>query len=159
MGRAVVEMGDFGWILCQAKWALGSLYRFRDLDSALKLRLIKTLVLPVLLYPPVPLHALSRTSISRLQKVQNAAIKFALGVRWDEFRTMESMHEETSIQAVNVRLRDLASKVWNRMEDEDWELFRHVRELHRNTPGRQHAWFPQSLLALELDPAPEPRYV
>ncbi|MPC43095.1 hypothetical protein E2C01_036732 [Portunus trituberculatus] len=38
----------------QARHALGSLYRFQDLDPRLKLHLVKTLVLPVLMYPLSP---------------------------------------------------------------------------------------------------------
>ena len=91
-----------------AKQALGTLYRFRDLDRGLKFHLIKALVISVLIYPPVPTHAFSRNAISRLQRIQNAALRFALDVRWDQFRTMESMHEEASIPALNVRLQDLA---------------------------------------------------
>ncbi|KAG0714335.1 hypothetical protein GWK47_001602 [Chionoecetes opilio] len=62
----------------RAKSALFTLYRFRDLDAGLRLHLVKALFLPVLTYPPIPLHALSRTAISRLQRVQNAALRFVV---------------------------------------------------------------------------------
>ena len=142
----------------QAKQSLGHLYYFRDLNRNLKLRLIKTLVIPVLMYPPIPTHAFSRSAIGRLQKVQNAALRFALDNRWDDYRTAESMHEEASTPALNVRLHDLAVGVWQRLLDLGWEQYASLQELHQGAPQRQHAWFPRSLLALERDPAPEPRY-
>ena len=141
-----------------AKLALGTLYRFRDLNRGLKLHLIKTLVIPVLTYPPVPTHAFSRNAISRLQRVQNSALRFALDVRWDQYRTTESLHEEASIPALNVRLQDLASQIWQRLETMGWEQYNNLLELHREAPERHHAWFPRSLLTLEANPAPAPRY-
>ena len=135
-----------------------TLFRFRSLNPQIKLRLIKALVIPVLTYPPVPIHALSNRSISRLQKVQNSALRFALNTRWDDFRTSESLHEEASIPAINIRLADLASSVWQRMAEEGWDQFRRIQELHEEAPDHQHPWFPRSLLALERVPNPIPRY-
>ena len=142
----------------QARAALTTLFRFRSLSTRIKLRLIKALVIPILTYPPIPIHALSKTAVSRLQKVQNSAIRFALGTRWDDFRTSQSLHEEASIPALNIRLHDLATSIWQRMAEEDWDQFRTIQDLHDGAPDRHHAWFPRSLLALERDPNPAPRY-
>ena len=144
--------------VCKARAALATLYRFRSLDTKIKLHLIKALIIPILLYPPIPTHALSRNAISRLQRVQNSALRFALGTRWDDFRTSESLHEEASIPAINIRLHDLAYSTWQRMAEEGWDQFRLIQELHEGAPDRSHAWFPRSLLALERDPNPAPRY-
>ena len=128
--------------------ALAILYKFRELSQ--------DMVLPILTYPPIPLHALSRNAIKRLQRVQNAAIRFALGNRWDEFRTTESLHEETGVPAINIRLNQQASLVWQRMADENWDQYRALRDLHDAAPDRDHSWFPRSIRALERDPAPTP---
>ena len=84
LGLSVSTGGYTGHVsqrVSKAKAALTKLYRFRDLATGLKLHLIKALVLPILTYPPVPLHVLSKTAISRLQKVQNSALRFAFGTR------------------------------------------------------------------------------
>ncbi|XP_063850376.1 uncharacterized protein LOC135094309 [Scylla paramamosain] len=85
---------------------------FRPRGSTLGLvRLIHgALILPILTYPPVPLHALSKIAISRLQKVQNSALRFALDTRWDDFTTTASLHEAASLPALNVRLHEMAAK-------------------------------------------------
>lgn len=147
-----------GQRVARAKSALARLYRFRDLDTKLKLHLIKALVVPVLTYLPVPTHAFSRRAISHLQKVQNAALRFAFDTRWDDFITTESLHEASSLPALNIRLHPMATQVWQRMEDEGWEQYLSLRELHEGAPDRQHSWFPRSLLTLERDPNPVPRY-
>ena len=96
----------------RTKAALTKLYRFRDLATGLKLHLTKALVLPIFTDPPVPLHVLSKTATSRLQKVQNSALRFAFGTRWDEFTSLASLHEAASIPTLNVRLHEMAAKVW-----------------------------------------------
>ena len=47
-----------------ARVALTRLFCFCDLNTKLKLYLIKALVIPILTYPLVPTHALSKRSIS-----------------------------------------------------------------------------------------------
>ena len=155
LGLSVSTGGYTGHVsqrVSKAKAALTKLYRFRDLAIGLKLHVIKSLVLPILTYPPVPLHVLSKTAISRLQKVQNSALRFAFGTRWDDFTSSESLHEAASIPALNVRLHDMAAKVWQRMEDEEWGQYLVLKTMHEETPQRQHAWFPRSLLRLENNP-------
>ena len=141
-----------------AKAALANLYRFRDLDTKLKLHLVKAMVIPILTYPPIPTHALSKRAISRLQKVQNAGLRFAFNTRWDDFTTSERLHEAASIPAINTRLHHMALKVWERMEAEGWEQFLALQEQSEGAPDRDHACFPRSLLALQNNPNPEPRY-
>ena len=138
----------------RARAALGRLYRFHDLEATLKLRLVGALVLPILTYPPVPLHALSRTAKSRLQRVQNSALRFALNTRWDDFRTTESLHIEAGLEPVNIRLHHLARKLWETLELEGGDQFTSLQELHAAAEGRSHSWFPRSILALEAEPDP-----
>lgn len=144
--------------VCRAKSVLTTLYRFKDLSPRIKLQLIKTLVLPVLTYPPIPLHSMSRSAISRLQKVQNAALRFVENTRWFHFRSIKALHEVTSLPALNVRLNELATRVWDQLEAEGGQQFQTLQELHRQAPARNHSWFPRSLLTLERRPVPEARY-
>ena len=113
-------------------------------------------MIPVLTYPPVPTHAMSRTAISRLQKVQNAALRFVFDTRWQDFIRNEELHEWASLQPINIRLHELAAKVWKKMEDGGWEHFLALQNLHADAPDRQHRGFPRSLLKLEREPDLEP---
>ena len=138
----------------KTRTALATLYRFRELEPKIKLHLVKALVLLVLTYPPIPLHALSKRAHSRLQRVQNAALRLASGVVWDDYIRTVALHEEADILPVNVRLHQLAARVWQRMADENWEQYLALRDLHEATSDRDHSWFPRSIRALESDPAP-----
>lgn len=66
------------------------------------------------------MHALSRTFLSRLQKVQNAGLRFVYNVRWDYFTTAEAQHEAASLPALNVRFHAVAVRTCERMEAEKW---------------------------------------
>ena len=138
----------------QARRALTTLYRFRSIDTKIKTHIIKTKILPILTYPPTPLHALSHTAISKLQKIQNAALRFALGVRWDDFRTNKSLHEEADIPPLNTRLHELAFNVWEAMAVGGWRQYEHLRALHEDAGNSSHLWFPRSLPRLGQPPEP-----
>ena len=49
---------------------LRKLYRFQALPEKIKLRLVTSLIIPILTYPAVPLHTMSTTQILKLQVVQ-----------------------------------------------------------------------------------------
>ncbi|KAG0706852.1 hypothetical protein GWK47_024249 [Chionoecetes opilio] len=69
---------------------------------------------------------------------------------------MESLHESVDLPAINVRLHHMASQVWLRMQEEDWEQFLVLQKLSDAAPDRSHGWFPRSLRALRDDPDPAP---
>lgn len=116
------------------------------------------MVNPALTYPPVPTHALSIRSISRLQKIQNAALRFAFNIKWDEFRTSTSLHLAAAIPPINVRLNQMARDVWVRMADKEWELAITIRDLSLVAESDEHRWFPRNLGALKTG-KPEPSYL
>ena len=142
----------------QARTALNRLYRFRGLAERHKLHLVKALIIPVLTYPPVPTHAMSRTSISRLQRVQNAALRFVYNVRWDDYITNEELHQRAGLPPLNIRLHEMAKKVWTKMEEEGVPHYQQLRDVHDTAQGRSQAWFPRSMLRLEQQPDPDPVY-
>ena len=82
------------------------------MDPKIKTHLIKTLVLPVLDYPPIPTHAMSKTQISKLQKIQNKALRFALNQRYPFTLNTTEQHETAKIAPINVRLHNQATKIW-----------------------------------------------
>lgn len=92
--------------------ALEKLCRFSDMPINVKTHLVKTLVLPVLDYPPIPTHALSNAQLNRLQVVQNKALRFATGKRYPYALTTEDLYALTKTLALNIRLHQQAEKIW-----------------------------------------------
>ena len=53
------------------------LKRFRTASDKTRVHLYKQLVLPIMEYPPVPTHALSKSRFTTLQRVHNRALRQA----------------------------------------------------------------------------------
>ncbi len=62
----------------KGKGILSKLKRFNNLTPKLKTTLVKTLLLPVIEYPPIPLCSISKTQKINMQKVVNKAIQFII---------------------------------------------------------------------------------
>ena len=84
------------------------------------MQMIKTLVLSYLYYPPVPLHLANKSQMRKLQSVQNDCLRFAYGVKWDDFISNKRLHNEftTVLRPVNQELFWRAKKTWTSIRDE-----------------------------------------
>ena len=96
---------------------LDSILRFRNLSSSCKIKLYKSLVQSALTYPTVPLNASYKTGFIDLQRVQNRALRFITGTRWNDFRTSESLHQECNILPINQTIHKQAKKTWEHIKD------------------------------------------
>ena len=85
-----------------------------------KLQMVKTLVLPYLFYPPVPLHLASKTQMRKLQRVQNNSLRFAYGVKWDEYVSSKRLHNEyrPAARPVNQVLYWRARDIWEGIKND-----------------------------------------
>ena len=137
----------------QASRALTKLYRFYNFHQKIKTHLLKTLTLPIIDYPPIPTHALSNTQISRLQKIQNKALRFATGQRYPYTLNTEEIHTITKTLPVNIRLHHSALKIWQRLEDLQHPIY---TTLLANTENitRYNSRFPSSLNTIHNMPQP-----
>ena len=103
----------------RARAELKKLARFRYLKTKLKVRLYKTLILPLLTYPVVPLNICSKTQIKRLQVIQNDAIRWIKNERWPATCPLDLRHQELKIEPMDLRIRRLAEGVWNKIHEEN----------------------------------------
>ena len=124
-----------------AQRELDKLWRFRYLQRKLKIRLYKTLILPLLLYPVVPLNTLSKTQLKRLRTVQHRAIEWIFNEKWPIRCPYAQRHVDAKIEQLSDRLKRLAEGVWSKIYDEDSNFFRQTLLLPTDLP---HARFPSS---------------
>lgn len=122
----------------------------------IKVHLIKTLIIPVLDYPPIPTHALSKSQISILQKIQNKALRYAYNQRHPYTMNTMQLHEAANIEPINIRLHYRAAKIWDTIQTQQIPLYTQLTE---NMGNIQHynRHFPSSLNTLN-NPPPEPCY-
>ena len=99
-----------------AKMTLKSLYRFRELPTKTKKTLYLTLVRSKLIYPIAPLASANITNIKKMQRIQNAGIKFILKYDWQEHKTMQQLHEEINIKPINIEIYERNIKIWRKIE-------------------------------------------
>ena len=117
--------------------ALSSLERFRDSSVKTKLHLYKAFILPLLTYCPLALSLSAPTNILRLQRIQNRAIRFALGTKWYDFRTSLSLHEESDLPPINLILHHRSFKQLTHFPDKHpitYDLINDLPLAYRHLP-------------------------
>ena len=87
------------------------LKRFNNLTPKLKTTLAKTLLIPVLEYPPVPLCAISKTQKRNLQIVLNKALRF-IDRNEGDIISVEDLHRKYNITPLNISIHNKACKIW-----------------------------------------------
>ena len=114
LGLHVTKTGYTEHITQRKQYAnrmLSKLYRFYNMPTNIKLHLIKTLILPILDYPPIPTHNLSKTQISKLQTTQNKALRYATNQRHPYTLNTEDIHNITQTLPINIRLHQKARDI------------------------------------------------
>ena len=93
----------------RANHQLVKMKRFRKLDPKLKVRLYKSMIRPVMEYPPAPICVASRTNIKRLQQTQNKTLRSLWpGNAIEDRVTNVQLHNYFDIEPLNIRLYNLA---------------------------------------------------
>ena len=135
---------------------LQKIYRFYHLSPNIKRTLYLTFVRSSLIYPPIPLHTTSKTSISQLQKIQNKALKFISNTHWSDFIPSKTLHEQFDIPTINTVLHQHARKTWSTVKTYDPQLSNQLI-IPPDATARQHPSF-KSSRTLALGPPPPPLY-
>ena len=126
----------------KARGQLQQLKRFKKTDTSIQLHLYKTLVRPIMEYPAVPICISAKSNIKKLQTVQNIAIRSAARERrFINCVTNEELHQRLNINAMNVRLHNMATKTWQKLADINPQLIQKAEEL-RNRVTYEHGWWP-----------------
>ena len=137
-----------------AKSQLIKMKRFGLLSERMKTHLYKAVVRPVLEYPPVPLDTLAKTVTLKLQRVQNAAIKWIANWTFPYSTTMEAEHERLGLEPLNTRIHRMSRKSWQRLETHDPDAYERLSTFE---PIRaNHGWMRRSLPRVNC---PEETYV
>ena len=133
---------------------LQKLKRFNNLSQHNKLRLYKTLILPSLIYPATPLHTIPKAQMSKLQTVQNKALRQVTNA--DRYTTNEEIHRTCKIDPINVTLHRHANKTWTTIKNTHPEIYKALQDKTPSTPHPKGPKpFPSSRLLAE-GPPPDP---
>ncbi len=142
LGLKVQSTGIVGHVSTlknKANAVVTKLRRFTDLTQNIKTTLVKTLLIPILEYPPVPLSAVLLTQKINLESVLNKALRFVHHNEQDILRS-EDLHLKYNITPLNISIHNKACKIWDIVHITEHELYNNLTIQYRN----KHTWFPKT---------------
>ncbi|KAF2359235.1 hypothetical protein FHG87_010013 [Trinorchestia longiramus] len=131
------------YIMRRQRSAHSRLYRFKHMHPDTKRKLYLAYVRSVLIYPAIPLHTLSPSSISKLQSVQNKATRLITNAEWHDFNTSAQLHRQTKLAPINTLLHEHAKRIWTNIEHMHPQLYLHLT-FPQETRQIPHRAFPSS---------------
>jgi hypothetical protein len=133
---------------------LNKLNRFRHLSPQNKRLLYMATVRSALTYPTIPLHTVSKTAMSTLQKIQNKALRFITNTHWRDHKTSEELHIECNLPPINIYLHEQAKNIWESMTTNHPDMV-HNLEIPPNLIPKLRKQFPSSKhIATNTHPQP-----
>ena len=135
----------------KANAVLTKLRRFSYLTPRLKTTLVKTLLLPIIEYPIIPLCTISVSQKKNLQVILNKALRFINCNDFERLYIAEELHNKYNIKPINVNLHTKAKKIWQTIKDTEPEHYNQITQDF----GLKHSWFPKSSNIISAEtPAP-----
>ncbi len=102
--------------------------RFSNLTPKIKVTLVKTLLMPILEYPPIPLCSISLTQKRHLQIMLHKALRF-VNKNETEILRVEELHSEYNITRLNIILHERAPKIWETIRFAEQDHYESVHTL------------------------------
>ena len=101
----------------KANAILKELLKLRDIDTRVKLHLIKALIIPSLTYPVTPLNSASIASMLKLQASLNKALQFVYNAHWPtNIISARNLHARAKILPINQIIHHSANKLWQKIK-------------------------------------------
>ena len=94
------------------------LYRFHDLSSANIRKLYLMFIRAKLICPAVVTQMANKTTMKRLQRVQNSATLCINKTRRREQIRQRVLHQRQRLEPINIATQKLAKKVWSTMAND-----------------------------------------
>ena len=103
--------------VAKATSMLGEMMSLHGLGIKAKTLFVKSLIIPTLTYPCIPLNTASISNLYKLQKVLNKALKFTLNTYYPQIFTNRSLHQKLDIKPINQIIHNQAKSIWEKIED------------------------------------------
>ena len=141
LGLNITSTGFNGHIsktINKGKGILSQLRRFNNLTPKMKTTLVKTLLIPVMEYPSIPICMASKTQKRKMQTILNKAVRF-IHCNEDEQLNTEQLHYKYNITPLNISNYNKALKTWETIRTSEFERYEELT-LNRD---KSHRWFPK----------------
>ena len=135
-----------------ATYHVAQLAKFRNLSTRNKLKIMKSTVLPSLIYPTVPLNTLSDHQFRRLQVIYNKAIRIITNTSLLDGISTRSLHSRLKIKPINSIVHEQAKNTWQNLKDMHENIYNSLLYPH---PRRYRTHLPSSrIIAESTTPGP-----
>lgn len=118
LGMKIASTGlskHVGWRCSMAEARAREISKFGQLSRDRKQLLYNAVVRSVLTYPAIPLNAVNRRGMSRMQLLQNRGVRFVCGGRRNDRVRTASYHGRINQKAVNSFLFDRGLDIWKKL--------------------------------------------
>ena len=108
------------------------------------MRLFKALILPIIMYPIIPIHTCSNNQIERLRKIQKQGIRWISNIGRTARINLDTRREILGLEDIMEMLKRLAQDIWKKIEEENGDFFIETDSMNMI---KEHARFPSSYTA------------
>ncbi len=126
---------------------LSQIRRFSKLTPKMKTMLVKTLLILVMEYPPVPICMASKTQKSKMQTILNKALRF-IHCNEEHQLNSEEIHMKYNITPLGISNYEKSLKIWETLRISEPEQYENLVTPHNNS----HGWFPKSSTMISTEP-------
>ncbi len=132
-------MGHTSNIRNNANAVMAKLRSFIKLTPKLKLIIVKSLLLPILEYPVIPLCTTSLTQKRKHQVILNKGLRFLNYNEDDRPLRTNDLHLKYNINPYNITFHRKARKIWETIRSTEPDHYSQLIQ-HFST---SHSWFPK----------------
>lgn len=132
--------------LIRLRNTLTKLKELNSLSTANKRKLYLALVRSIIEYPPIPLHAMKKTNIYELQKIQNKALRFIFNIGYPEVISNEELHARAELPTIEELLNERARSIWSKINTH--HLYLDLHDIQDREELQDNERFPISKLKL-----------
>ena len=117
---------------------LAQLNRFRNLTPKMKTTLIKTILIPVITYPSIPLCMASNSQKRKMQTILNKALRF-IHCNEQEQLNSHDLHIKYNVTPLNIINYQKALNTWETIKMSEIDQYNILTTPNNNS----HNWFPK----------------
>ena len=101
----------------RAKANLTRLYRFKSAPLKVKRHLYKAIINPILTYPCIQMNKTHHTNKLKLQRIQNAAVRFITNTSMLQRKTSFNLHTKAKMKPLNIQTHNITKKLLYKLKD------------------------------------------
>ncbi len=128
------------------KGILSQLRRFSGLTPKIQTTLVKTLLIPVITNPSIPLCMASKTPKKKMQTIPNKAVRFIHCNEQQQLNT-DDLHIKYGITPLNILNYQRALNTWETIKVSENDQYNTLITPHNNI----HSWFPKCSRIISME--------